>query len=486
MFNLRVSDVKPLTYKSSTCLTIHVAGGVEGKCFQGLATPPREVWARSLSRGLAWASLCVSSILSGFAIFWAAATVVSFFKNRSSSSSSTTFSSSSSSSGWTLDSPSETDSGLGSSTADSSPYCCGLWAPTALSSGEPQNRQAEEEDLYGADLERVRSRAFFGGDQLEEHAAEVVLDLAPASSSSSSLPSSESPSLSSLLALLFRNLGTLSLSTLELGELSFLILCFLLRRLAKWKNDRRWHHARLKDTHQSSSRLLLLLIFHLLLAGRWQSREYEIHERPVLLPGRSSSNSLPGFLVLVPLDSPTRTCSMHVSFGEEGSWVASAGADELELFWALLSKMGQAPARDGSLLSAPDIAPQEPHQWRLELVRPSRTRDGLRWELHRLLLRSQFPSVETNQWLGTDLQESSKHGVASTQHAWEKVGERDRAWEGFNIWNEIRFTHGRVGDDVIRDVGVCDLLARFDLALPISSMARHDWSIEIINYMSLN
>lgn len=61
-----------------------------------------------------------------------------------------------------------------------------------LANGDPQNLQAKEEDLYGADRQRVKSNAFLGGDEQEED-AKILASFSFSSLFSSSSSGTESP-----------------------------------------------------------------------------------------------------------------------------------------------------------------------------------------------------------------------------------------------------------------------------------------------------
>lgn len=73
-------------------------------------------------------------------------------------------------SGSVLDSAAESlllgsfsDAGFCWSVFSSSVFCS-----SSVAKGEPQNRLARDDDLYGADLHRVSSKAFLGGEKDEE------------------------------------------------------------------------------------------------------------------------------------------------------------------------------------------------------------------------------------------------------------------------------------------------------------------------------
>lgn len=87
-----------------------------------------------------------------------------------------------------VDSLSSLSSSLSEGFPFSRPVRCSC-SVSSLLNGEPQNLLAKDEDLYGADLHLVNSKAFFGGVQGLE-TKEIALSLASALSSYSSCSSS--------------------------------------------------------------------------------------------------------------------------------------------------------------------------------------------------------------------------------------------------------------------------------------------------------
>lgn len=82
------------------------------------------------------------------------------------------------------------------------PFWVSVLCSSSVSSaliGEPQNLLAKDEDLYGADLHRVNSKAFFGGEEEEEETkALAFLSYSWSSSSSPSETSIPSPNFDSI------------------------------------------------------------------------------------------------------------------------------------------------------------------------------------------------------------------------------------------------------------------------------------------------
>ncbi|KAF7818594.1 hypothetical protein G2W53_024049 [Senna tora] len=167
---------------------------------------------------------------------------------------------------------------------------CSSPVSSSLLNGEPKNLEAKDEDLYGADLHLVRSKAFLGGVVVVK--TETFLFAFPFTFTFklalSSYSSSSNSSSSLCLSLEFD-------SVLVVVESCLTLVAFL--RKNPHLGQRGWQGA--------------ILV--------WQNRACRSHQQRRFLAG-----VLPLLAAFCLEERRTLTWPMHVTLGEEGSWVSMA------------------------------------------------------------------------------------------------------------------------------------------------------------------